>query len=118
MVICQNGWEDDEENADPMHPCTVPICEYGCVHGKCQSPNLCTCDVGWEGPNCDICVPLPGCQRGNCTKELECNCHSNWEGAFCNIRKYLHYEQMNSQILKKFTLIDALICNFSQKFVK
>ena len=91
MVICQNGWEDDEENADPMHPCTVPICEFGCVHGKCKSPNLCTCDVGWEGPNCDICVPLPGCQHGNCTKELECNCHSNWEGAFCNIRKYYFF---------------------------
>ena len=101
-----------------MHPCTVPICEFGCVHGKCKSPNLCTCDVGWEGPNCDICVPLPGCQHGNCTKELECNCHSNWEGAFCNIRKYLHYQQMNSQILKKFTLIDALIFHFSQKFIQ
>ena len=97
MVICQNGWEDDEENTDPMHPCTVPICEFGCVHGKCKSPNLCTCDVGWEGPNCDVCVPLPGCQHGNCTKELECNCHSNWEGAFCNIRKH-------------FTLCYVMLC--------
>lgn len=27
-------------------------CPQGCYNGKCDSPNTCTCDMGWSGLNC------------------------------------------------------------------
>merc|ERR1711973_622279 len=78
------------------HPCTPEnlkrtrsyICDHGgmgCKHGICRAPNMCACEVGWEGNNCEICVRLPGCANGNCTNEFECNCHDGWSGACCDI---------------------------------
>ncbi|XP_033647128.1 neurogenic locus notch homolog protein 1-like isoform X1 [Asterias rubens] len=31
----------------------APICEDGCIHGKCVGPNRCECDKGWTGATCD-----------------------------------------------------------------
>lgn len=31
----------------------APICEDGCVHGKCVGPNRCECDKGYTGATCD-----------------------------------------------------------------
>ena len=89
-VICQSGWREpqvqNEETA--LNPCLEPVCNYnghGCIHGECRAPNFCACVVGWEGPNCDICVPLPGCEHGTCSDAFQCNCDSGWEGAYCDI---------------------------------
>ena len=86
------GWKepDDLEKRDKLNPCSKPVCNHngkGCVNGECKAPDFCACEVGWEGPNCDICVPMPGCQNGNCTNGLECNCEDGWHGGYCNIRK-------------------------------
>ena len=64
-VFCQTGWEEpsDPNLKDPLNPCPIPVCELNgqpCEHGDCKAPNYCTCEVGWEGPICDICIPLPG----------------------------------------------------------
>ena len=88
-VICQSGWRepDSQSEESALNPCLEPICDYngqGCVHGECRAPNYCACEVGWEGPNCDICVPLPGCDHGTCGNAFECNCEDGWEGAYCD----------------------------------
>ena len=31
----------------------LAVCEVGCVNGGCDQPNICTCDVGWAGEQCD-----------------------------------------------------------------
>ena len=75
-----------------LYPCAEPVCDHngkGCVNGICKSPNLCACDIGWEGLNCDKCIKLPGCKNGFCENELECQCEENWSGGFCQIRKYV-----------------------------
>ena len=30
----------------------VPTCRGGCVQGYCSSPNLCKCNIGYEGRHC------------------------------------------------------------------
>ena len=73
--------------SDPLNPCAEPICENGCVHGLCKSPNFCACQVGWEGISCDICISRPGCDHGYCNTEFECLCEDGWAGALCDKRK-------------------------------
>jgi hypothetical protein len=29
------------------------ICNPSCVHGTCSAPDVCACDIGWEGTLCD-----------------------------------------------------------------
>ena len=93
-IICQDGWREplDSNNnginpSNPLNPCGEPICENGCVHGVCKSPNFCACQVGWEGISCDICISRPGCDHGYCNTEFECLCEDGWAGALCNKRK-------------------------------
>ena len=64
------------------------LCNQECIHGTCVSPDMCACEVGWEGMVCDICIPLPGCKYGHCDKALECLCEPGYGGGFCDIRKY------------------------------
>lgn len=33
-----------------------PVCENGCLHGTCITPNNCTCDAGWQGETCSSCA--------------------------------------------------------------
>ena len=90
-VICQNGWEHcNDAEKEELEPCLMPICDPKCQHGECRAPNLCACEIGWEGTHCDTCVPLPGCDHGTCENALECNCEDGWDGAYCDIRKYLN----------------------------
>lgn len=37
-----------ETNETACHP----ICRGGCGNGYCSSPNLCACDIGFEGHHC------------------------------------------------------------------
>ena len=90
-VICQNGWEPcNDAEKEKLEPCLMPVCDPQCQHGECRSPDLCACEIGWEGTHCDTCVPLPGCVHGTCENAMECNCEDGWEGGYCDIRKYLN----------------------------
>ncbi|XP_059097208.1 protein jagged-1b-like [Tigriopus californicus] len=93
-VICLSGWREDPDwsKRDLRNPCPIPICDYHgetCQHGQCVRPDVCACEVGWQGHLCDTCIPLPGCIHGSCNATFECNCDCNdqgvqlWEGAFC-----------------------------------
>ncbi|XP_059096770.1 protein jagged-2-like [Tigriopus californicus] len=94
-VICLSGWKEDPDwsKRDLRNPCPIPICDYHgdtCQHGQCVRPDVCACEVGWQGHLCDTCIPLPGCVHGSCNATFECNCDLNdqgapmWEGAFCD----------------------------------
>jgi len=85
-VKCNHGWSKDNDT-NPLHPCMTPVCEAGCVHGKCKSPDTCACDVGWEGNDCNTCVTLPGCVHGSCNgTALACKCTDDtmWAGGLCD----------------------------------
>jgi len=86
-ITCQHGWTKDNDT-DPLIPCATPVCSSGCVHGLCEGPDLCACDVGWEGVDCNTCIDLPGCVHGNCSGQgLACVCNDKtaWQGGFCDI---------------------------------
>ena len=44
-----------------------------------------SCQPGWIGENCDVCVTLPGCdpKHGYCDKPMQCKCKPGWTGNFC-----------------------------------
>nr|XP_040571099.1 SCO-spondin-like isoform X1 [Lepeophtheirus salmonis] len=80
-IICVGGW------SNPTTLCNVPVCDMngqGCLNGECLYPNVCACEVGWDGPNCDECIPLGGCRHGSCQKPMECNCKPGWTGGRCS----------------------------------
>lgn len=82
-VICNTGWKKDDPE-DPLHPCRIPVCSTPCIHGKCAHPDVCSCEIGWKGDDCNTCIPLPGCDKGTCTSALECNCDSGYSGIMCD----------------------------------
>ena len=96
-VICQSGWEKSQENENPLHPCSEPICRDGCNNGECKAPNYCTCDIGWTGLDCSTCLEKPGCQHGSCNAAFECNCDPEWFGSHCQTRKNTHV--LNQDVL-------------------
>merc|ERR1719369_1578114 len=53
-VRCLAGWKEKDYNPDPLHPCPVPVCDPECNRetGECSEPNVCSCNVGWEGVDC------------------------------------------------------------------
>ena len=53
-IICLNGWRESANdngngngNSEPHLPCSEPICQLECVHGKCTAPDVCSCEIGW-----------------------------------------------------------------------
>ncbi|XP_057304820.1 uncharacterized protein LOC130641844 [Hydractinia symbiolongicarpus] len=44
--ICCSGWSRSN------YQCSIPICARGCGHGRCTSPNKCTCYRGYHGDKC------------------------------------------------------------------
>ena len=86
-IICQSGWNKSEEIDDWLNPCSEPICSKGCKNGKCVGPDLCACEIGWEGQDCGTCLRRPGCQHGHCDDAFECKCDLGWDGADCGFRK-------------------------------
>jgi len=90
-VECLTGWKEKEYNQDPHFPCAEPVCNPPCQNGECKLPNVCSCDIGWEGLDCATCIDMPGCVNGGCTKDgepdepLTCKCQDNWQGALCDI---------------------------------
>ena len=77
-IQCLDGWIGDL--------CQVPVCGAECdpQHGYCLAPGDCKCNLGYTGPGCRDCVPLPGCLHGSCSKGFQCQCEPGWSGMFCN----------------------------------
>lgn len=42
------------------------------------------CKPGWQGQDCDQCVPFPGCLHGTCEKAWQCICSEGWMGSLCD----------------------------------
>ncbi|VDN98623.1 unnamed protein product [Rodentolepis nana] len=84
-IVCLPGWEGSQ--------CTEAICKKGCIHGTCESPDVCKCEVGWTGETCEECIPFPGCKHGTCKfnyslghqEPLTCECQTGWSGMLCTI---------------------------------
>jgi hypothetical protein len=65
-------------------------------HGYCHDWDVCYCERGWEGPECETENPVDECHgvlfddpdvcygHGEC-EEGVCTCESPWVGAFCQI---------------------------------
>ena len=124
QMVCLSGW------SDPANNCHTPICAFthgshvhegddaasavkGCgEHGECVRPQTCACEVGWEGPTCEVCVPLPGCFDGHCVGALDCVCRneSRYTGAACDIRKELRSQLSRNLLLIFFSSHVLAVC--------
>lgn len=75
--VCNAGYIPDKAS----QTCTA-VCETGCVHGECTSPNTCTCHRGYKkDPSGDshICVPKCGaCNNGRCVSPNICQCNDGY----------------------------------------
>nr|CAD7586874.1 unnamed protein product [Timema genevievae] len=58
---------------DKTESVCVPVCstEGGCLHGRCESPEFCTCEPGYVGERCDIPC-LGGSYGEDCLQECRC----------------------------------------------
>lgn len=62
------------------------------------------CDPGWEGEQCERCVPMPGCRHGYCQQPWQCNCETGWGGRFCDKGTESGYKhEQKLFIMKSFT---------------
>nr|CAD7258119.1 unnamed protein product [Timema shepardi] len=84
---------------DKTESVCVPVCstEGGCLHGRCESPEFCTCEPGYVGERCDTeCIS--GMFGEECSKPCECDnnstchhvtgqcrCSNGWRGNRCDI---------------------------------
>ncbi|CAG2065277.1 unnamed protein product, partial [Timema podura] len=84
---------------DKTESVCVPVCstEGGCLHGRCESPEFCTCEPGYVGERCDTeCTS--GMFGQECSKQCECDnnstchhvtgqcrCSNGWRGNRCDI---------------------------------
>lgn len=62
-----------------------PVCNQGCVHGKCTSPDQCKCMFGWVGNNCSVqcdCNNHSECKSEKHTK-ICTECLHNTQGPQC-----------------------------------
>lgn len=51
----------------------------------CTLPAPCRCHPGWQGPQCNECMPFPGCVHGFCDEPWQCTCNEGWDGHYCDI---------------------------------
>ncbi|XP_036267576.1 protein delta homolog 1 isoform X4 [Pipistrellus kuhlii] len=54
-------------------------------YGVCTEDNVCRCHPGWQGPQCNECMPFPGCVHGFCDEPWQCTCNEGWDGHYCDI---------------------------------
>ncbi|XP_061824264.2 protein delta homolog 1 isoform X1 [Nerophis lumbriciformis] len=61
-------------------------CSSGCntENGFCEKTGKCRCKPGWQGDDCERCIPFPGCLHGSCEKAWQCICQEGWVGSLCD----------------------------------
>lgn len=59
-------------------------CTCNMTNSRCDENEVCRCDPGWEGQQCEVCVRMPGCVHGSCHQPWQCTCQSGWAGRFCD----------------------------------
>ncbi|CAL2052459.1 unnamed protein product [Caenorhabditis brenneri] len=67
--------------------CSTPTCFGGCNgRGRCISPNKCSCFDGFNGTQCEQCIPRPGCLHGGCLNGMPntCKCKDGFIGEKCD----------------------------------
>ncbi|EFO99716.1 CRE-APX-1 protein [Caenorhabditis remanei] len=77
---CSVGWTGGD--------CSNPICPGGCSgRGKCVAPNQCSCINGFNGTQCEQCLPRAGCVNGGCHNGVPntCKCRDGFIGDRCDI---------------------------------
>eukprot|EP01118_Nematostelium_gracile_P014204 TRINITY_DN548_c0_g1_i1.p1 TRINITY_DN548_c0_g1~~TRINITY_DN548_c0_g1_i1.p1 ORF type:complete len:406 (-),score=41.73 TRINITY_DN548_c0_g1_i1:125-1342(-) len=83
--------------------CEQPLCvganfpNGGCVHGICDTPGHCKCDVGWRGFDCSINLPCNSSvscaaggpcaclHGGTCTDTNVCSCTPGYASDYCEV---------------------------------
>lgn len=58
--------------------------ECNIENGFCEKPGKCRCKPGWQGENCNRCLPFPGCLHGTCERAWQCVCEEGWVGSLCD----------------------------------
>jgi len=54
-------------------------------HGKCNGYDVCSCEDGWGGDNCDVACPEKNCNNGVAiAPDCKCECDSGWGGDNCD----------------------------------
>jgi len=85
--------------------CDIPKCVNNCHNnGICAATggeeNSCRCNVGWQGDECEECLPLEGCvmentesgsgcYQGETPVPSSCQCKEEWSGTHCDQPKCL-----------------------------
>uniref|UniRef100_A0A8K9XXI6 Protein delta homolog 2 n=1 Tax=Oncorhynchus mykiss TaxID=8022 RepID=A0A8K9XXI6_ONCMY len=69
-----------------VHQCEGQVlnCTCNVTNSRCEENAVCSCDPGWEGQQCDVCVRMPGCVHGSCHQPWQCTCEPGWTGRFCD----------------------------------
>lgn len=55
-------------------------------HGRCEGYDICTCDEGYTGPNCDNTCPNTNCNNGIAVPpDCNCSCNPGYSGINCEV---------------------------------
>ncbi|KAK2824742.1 hypothetical protein Q5P01_021917 [Channa striata] len=72
-------------------------CSCNFTNSRCDDFSVCRCDPGWDGEQCERCVPMPGCLHGSCQQPWQCSCEPGWGGRFCDKDLFVCLEQQPCQ---------------------
>ena len=77
--FCEPGWSGWD--------CGTPVCEQGCIHGKCTAPDVCVCAAGYFGRSCAAKTCPNDCSgHGTCLNGT-CSCDLLFTGTDCSLPK-------------------------------
>lgn len=83
---CKPGYNSTSINGKVQ---CLPVCNDGCVNGKCIAPNNCNCSFGWTGKNCSTSCECN--QHSHCDDPNIClKCLNNTQGKSCEECKPLY----------------------------
>ncbi|XP_054724798.1 multiple epidermal growth factor-like domains protein 11 [Uloborus diversus] len=76
-AVCCDGFQEQNERCEP-------VCLKNCVFGECVAPDICKCNPGWSGNQCNDAVCSEGCKHGVCAHPEVCGCENGWYGKTCD----------------------------------